>query len=237
MVAEVATAEFFGHLGTVTCRHTVDGLESDFLGGTFSGKKRAESKTYFCFDAQERTRTACLARSPYRTNLRLSRIAAKRLILRSVAEKPMFRESFERRRCLIPASGYYEWKNMPDGKQPYYFTRRDGEPLTLAGLWDQWHEKPVGAVIKSCTMVITGPNEFVGDIHDRMPVIVEPQDFERWEKGDMRDAAALMKPDSTLTVRMPRRKSSARIRTLPGTRDDHWRDTKPQEWSAMPPVQ
>lgn len=101
----------------------------------------------------------------------------------TVAEKPMFRKSFERRRCLIPASGYYEWKNTPDGKQPYYFTRRDGEPLTIAGLWDQWHEKPVGTVIKSCTMVITAPNEFVVDIHDRMPVILDPQDFERWKRA------------------------------------------------------
>jgi putative SOS response-associated peptidase YedK len=112
----------------------------------------------------------------------------------TVAEKPMFREAFERRRCLIPASGYYEWKNTPDGKQPYYFTRRDGQPITIAGLWDRWHEKPTGKVITSCGMVITGPNRFVTDIHDRMPVILDAENFEQWERGDPKGAFALMKP-------------------------------------------
>ncbi len=112
----------------------------------------------------------------------------------TVAEKPMFREAFERRRCLIPASGYYEWKSTPRGKQPYYFTRRDGQPVTFAGLWDQWHEKPLGEMIKSCTMVITEPNKFAAEIHNRMPVILEAKDFEQWEKGSPKDAGALMKP-------------------------------------------
>ena len=112
----------------------------------------------------------------------------------TVAEKRMFRSAFESSRCLIPASGYYEWKNTPDGKQPYYFTRRDGQPLTLAGLWDQWHEKPVGTVIKSCTMVVTAPNRLAAEIHDRMPVILEAEDFGQWEKGNVKDAAALMEP-------------------------------------------
>jgi putative SOS response-associated peptidase YedK len=87
----------------------------------------------------------------------------------TVAEKPMFRSAFEKTRCLIPASRYYEWQNTPGGKQPYYFTRRDGQPVTIAGLWDQWHEKLLGEVIKSCAMVITGPNQFVAEVHDRMP--------------------------------------------------------------------
>lgn len=123
----------------------------------------------------------------------------------TVAEKPMFRESFERRRCLIPTSGYYEWKSTPSGKQPYYFTGRDGQPITVAGLWDQWHENAMGSVIKSCTMVITEPSEFVADIHNRMPIILEPNDFERWEKGVQEDAAASMKPapDDGLLQRWP----------------------------------
>jgi putative SOS response-associated peptidase YedK len=112
----------------------------------------------------------------------------------TVAEKRMFRSAFENTRCLIPASGYYEWQDTLEGKQPYYFTRRDGQPVTIAGLWDRWHEKPVGNVIQSCAMVITGPNQFVAEVHDRMPVILEAKDFEQWEKGDAKDAAALMKP-------------------------------------------
>ena len=112
----------------------------------------------------------------------------------TVAEKPMFRELFERRRCLIPASGYYEWKGTTDGKQPYYFTGRDGQPITIAGLWDNWRDKQIGEVFKSCTMVITEANGFVSAIHDRMPVILEPKDFEQWERGDPKHATALMKP-------------------------------------------
>jgi putative SOS response-associated peptidase YedK len=112
----------------------------------------------------------------------------------TVADKPMFRSAFEKTRCLIPVSGYYEWQNTPEGKQPYYFTRRDGQPMTFAGLWDNWRDRQSGEVLTSCTMVITEPNKFAAEIHDRMPVILEAQDFEQWEKGDAKDAAALMKP-------------------------------------------
>src|ERR1700681_4055168 len=112
----------------------------------------------------------------------------------SVADKPMFRDSFKKRRCLIPASGYYEWKTTPEGKQPYYFTRRDGQPITIAGLWSDWKDKATGDDLKSTTMVITEPNKFVAEFHDRMPVILETKDFEQWERGDVEDAAVLMKP-------------------------------------------
>lgn len=114
----------------------------------------------------------------------------------TVAEKPMFRDSFKKRRCLIPASGYYEWKTTPEGKQPYYFTRRDGQLITIAGLWSNWKDKAAGEDLKSSTMVITEPNKFVAEFHDRMPVILEAKNFEQWEQGDVKDAAALMKPAS-----------------------------------------
>lgn len=113
----------------------------------------------------------------------------------TVQTKPFFRSAFKRTRCLIPASGYYEWQDTKDGKQPWYFTARDGSPiLTIAGLWDEWIDKETGKTLKSCTMVITEPNKFVGEVHDRMPVILQPRDFEQWEHGDTRDAAVLMKP-------------------------------------------
>ena len=112
----------------------------------------------------------------------------------TVAEKPMFRDAFKKRRCLIPASGYYEWQDTPSGKQPYYFTRRDGQVMTIAGLWSNWKDKATGDDLKSCTMVITEPNKFVADVHDRMPVILEAKDFEQWERGDVKDASALMRP-------------------------------------------
>jgi putative SOS response-associated peptidase YedK len=103
----------------------------------------------------------------------------------TVATKPMFRDAFKSKRCLIPASGYYEWHDVPGGKQPCNFTRRDGQPITFAGLWSSWKDKEAGSNLLSCTMVITEPNKFVAEVHDRMPVILEPKDFERWERGDL----------------------------------------------------
>jgi putative SOS response-associated peptidase YedK len=112
----------------------------------------------------------------------------------SIAEKPMFRDSFQKRRCLIPASGYYEWLPTPDGKQPFYFTRRDGQVITFAGVQDGWTDPGSKERIRSCSIVITGANKLASEIHDRMPVILEATDFEQWERGDVKDAAALMKP-------------------------------------------
>jgi putative SOS response-associated peptidase YedK len=101
----------------------------------------------------------------------------------TVAEKAMFRDAFKRRRCLIPASGYYEWQSTPTGKQPYYFTAQDNSTLTMAGLWDEWKDIDTGELLKSCTMIITDANEFVGKIHDRMPVVLRPKDFDAWLTG------------------------------------------------------
>src|SRR5262245_49447101 len=103
----------------------------------------------------------------------------------TVATKPMFRDAFKRRRCLIPASGYYEWEDTPDGKQPWYFTARDGSPvLTMAGLWDDWKNVESKELL-SCTMLITEPNRFVAEVHDRMPVILKPEQFDAWLDGSM----------------------------------------------------
>ena len=75
-------------------------------------------------------------------------------------------------------SGYYEWQATPGGKQPWYFTARDGSPaLTIAGLWDEWKDRATGETLRSCTMIITEPNDFVAEVHDRMPVVLEPKGF------------------------------------------------------------
>ena len=77
-------------------------------------------------------------------------------------------------RCLMSVSGYYEWQDLRSGKQPWYFTARDGSPvLTVAGLWDEWKNRETGERIKSCAMIICEPNEFVAEVHNRMPVPVE----------------------------------------------------------------
>jgi putative SOS response-associated peptidase YedK len=115
--------------------------------------------------------------------LKEMRVATFNARAEAVARKPTFRDAFKRTRCLIPASGYYEWQDTPNGKQPYYFTRRDGQPITFAGLWDKWRNKQAGETINSCTMVITNANEFVADVHDRMPVVLEPDQFEPWLTG------------------------------------------------------
>jgi putative SOS response-associated peptidase YedK len=107
----------------------------------------------------------------------------------TVDTKPFFRGAFTRNRCLIPVSGYYEWHyDEPENKkkkpQPYYFTARDGSPiLTTAGLWDEWKDRQSGETIRSCTMIITEPNQFVAEVHDRMPVLLRPDQFDAWLDG------------------------------------------------------
>ena len=114
------------------------------------------------------------------------RLATFNARIETVPTKPFFREPFKSKRCLMPVSGYFEWQDTPSGKQPWYFTARDGSPvLTIAGLWDQWKNKETGERIKSCTMIIGEPNDFVAEVHDRMPVLLAPEQFEHWLSGDM----------------------------------------------------
>lgn len=94
----------------------------------------------------------------------------------TAATTPAFRDSFKRRRCVLPASGFYEWQKTGDkSKQPHYITRADGMPLFFAGLWDCWRDE-----LESCTVLTTTPNEDMRALHDRMPCILEPEDVERW---------------------------------------------------------
>lgn len=96
----------------------------------------------------------------------------------TIATKPAFREAFKSRRCLVVADGFYEWQRQGRHKQPYYITRKDGQPLALAGLWERWKRGP--QPLETCTIVTTTANELVEPLHDRMPVIITPEDFERW---------------------------------------------------------
>ena len=101
----------------------------------------------------------------------------------TIKSKAMFRNPFRQKRCLIPASGYYEWESTPTGKQPYYFSTENGSPLTIAGLWDEWKDIETGVPLRSCTMIITTANDFVGKIHDRMPALLTPYQFNSWLSG------------------------------------------------------
>jgi len=108
----------------------------------------------------------------------------------TVAEKPAFRAAFKRRRCLVAADGFYEWQKVDGGKQPYYIRMCDGRPFAFAGLWEYW-ESPDGSVIESCTLLTTKPNDLIAQVHNRMPVIVHPTDYDLWLDPQVQDAGRL----------------------------------------------
>lgn len=108
----------------------------------------------------------------------------------TLAEKPSFRAAYKYRRCLIPVDGFYEWKREDGRKQPYYFTMTDGEPFAFAGLWEHW-SGPAGEELQSCTIVTTRANRLMEPIHHRMPVILEPSDFDFWLDPRVRDPKRL----------------------------------------------
>ena len=97
----------------------------------------------------------------------------------TAADKPAFRAAMRRRRCLVVADGFYEWKKAGAQKQPYFVHLRDDRPLAFAGLWESW-EGADHSAIESCTLLTTDPNEVVRPIHDRMPVILPPKDYSIW---------------------------------------------------------
>jgi putative SOS response-associated peptidase YedK len=101
----------------------------------------------------------------------------------TVAEKPMFRSAFKRARCIVPASGYYEWRAVEGGKQPYFISAASGEVLSIAGLWDQWKNPETDETISSATLIVTDANDFTRRIHDRMPVLLERHDLDAWLTG------------------------------------------------------
>ncbi len=115
----------------------------------------------------------------------------------TVAEKPSFRSAFRRRRCLVPADGFYEWQKTPGGaKQPFHIHLEDDAPFAIAGLWERW-QPPDGEAIESCTLITTGANELLRPIHDRMPVILAPADYDAWldpEPAPAEELKALLRP-------------------------------------------
>ena len=119
----------------------------------------------------------------------------------TVATSGMFKSAFARRRCIVPADAFYEWKPVEGGKQPYAIARQDGQPMAFAGLWEgfKW---PDGTVTRTFTIITTHANETVGELHDRMPVILEPADWPTWLGEVEGDPAGLLKPagDDVLKV-------------------------------------
>jgi len=134
-----------------------------------------------------------------------ARGAARRINARAetVGSSPAFRESFARRRCLVPVDSFYEWRREGAVRQPYRVVRTDGRPLALAGLWSGWRDPADGVVRRTFTIVTSAPNRLVSTLHDRMPVVVPEDAWERWLDSTLRDVGelhGLLAPDDGLPL-------------------------------------
>lgn len=111
----------------------------------------------------------------------------------TVASKPSFRNAFKKRRCLIPADGFYEWKGEKGDKQPYYIFTPFGEPFAFAGLWETWTDKESDeeSVYKSCSIITTAASESIREIHNRMPAILDPKYHGKWLDAEIQDPKEL----------------------------------------------
>jgi putative SOS response-associated peptidase YedK len=111
----------------------------------------------------------------------------------SVARTAAFREAYQRRRCLVPADGFFEWQKEGRTRQPLLVRRKDQAPFAFAGLWERWPQ-PGGGVLRSCTIITCPPNELIAPVHDRMPVILASEDYERWLDPSRADGRELLEP-------------------------------------------
>ena len=111
----------------------------------------------------------------------------------SVERTPAFREAYQRRRCLVPADGFYEWRKEGRRRQPFLIRRRDQAPFAFAGLWERW-QQPGGQILRSCTIVTCPANPLLAEIHDRMPVILAPDDHARWLDPAAGEGRAVLRP-------------------------------------------
>ena len=116
----------------------------------------------------------------------------------TVAEKPSFRSAVKTRRCLVPASGFYEWVKTSDGKQPHFIHFADGRTFAFGGLWERW-SKSEDHPVETFTIITTSPNPLIADLHDRMPVILDPSSWEKWLEPEPLapdDLESLLEPHS-----------------------------------------
>ncbi|HEX7949064.1 MAG TPA: SOS response-associated peptidase [Candidatus Limnocylindrales bacterium] len=123
----------------------------------------------------------------------------------TLTASPAFREAFRRRRCLVPVDGFYEWKREGTVRQPYLVSRVDGRPLALAGLWAGWHDPSTDEVRRTFTIVTTTPNETLAGLHDRMPVVVAEDAWDRWlatAAGDSGEILGLLVPNERIDLRI-----------------------------------
>lgn len=119
----------------------------------------------------------------------------------TLAAKPTFRDAYRKRRCLIPASGFYEWQTLGTTKQPWLFRRRDDAPFCFAGLWESWYPPDQDSALETCAIVTTAPNALVAPLHDRMPVALPPESWEAWLDPGAPAADDLLQPWPPETMR------------------------------------
>ena len=123
--------------------------------------------------------------------------------IESVAEKPTYRSSFQRKRCLIPADGFYEWKQVNGNKVPHHIRMKDSSVFAFAGLWDHWEGG--GDSVESCTIIVKPSNEVMKPIHERMPAIIAPAEYDWWLDSRIEEKQEIMQyltsaPSSQLTA-------------------------------------
>lgn len=135
----------------------------------------------------------------------------------TIATKPAFRAAFKERRCLVIADGFYEWQARDGGKQPFLIHKPDDRPFAFAGLWERWRG-PDGQPIESCTIVTTEANDLMRPIHERMPVILPPADYDRWLDVKGQGPEALLRPYAEGDL----------VATAVGTRVNNARNDRPE---------
>ncbi|MFL5688583.1 MAG: SOS response-associated peptidase [Chloroflexota bacterium] len=121
----------------------------------------------------------------------------------TITTSPAFRDAFVRKRCLVPVDSFYEWKREGTVRQPYRVVRRDGMPLALAGLWAGWRDPETEAVRRTFTIITTTPNEALAGLHDRMPVVIAEDAWDRWldpAPPDPSELLGLLVPDEDLDL-------------------------------------
>ncbi len=122
----------------------------------------------------------------------------------TIAEKPAYRDALKSRRCLIPADGFYEWKREGKAKQPFHFGLKDDGIFAMAAIWERWKD-PKGGVLETCSILTTTPNALMQDVHDRMPVILQPDDYDLWLDPGSKKPEAILDLLKPLDARLMRR--------------------------------
>jgi putative SOS response-associated peptidase YedK len=123
----------------------------------------------------------------------------------TLTTSPAFRDAFKRRRCLVPVDSFYEWKREGTARQPYNVVREDGRPLALAGLWAGWKDPATETVRRTFTIVTTTPNDALADLHDRMPVMIPDDAWDRWldpSPADPGELIGLLQPTDEIALRV-----------------------------------